>query len=1092
MIDYTAGFFVLRTPLLPFEEFLGLSQALLMAEALRNGGGLAEAAASDRKLVRSRLQEFVRRPEIQEALWIASPEFFESLSTWWNKPESEKGQKIEQSLYRYVARMISRSTPFGLFASCATGEIGNQTRLELGARETYWRRSRLDMEYLCNLADKISSDPALRSQLRFRPNTSLYLAAGRYHHAQSYYQDKMRLYRLVATEPTHYLNATLERASGGATPQALAQALIQDEPDIPLEEAEQYVGQLIESQVLVAELAPPITGPEPIDDMIEQLKQAEITSVAEPLTSISSCLREIDKQSAGVDLACYKRIVEIVSQLPATFKAEHLIQVDAMKPAPHACLDQRLISDILRGVETLHTIIPGFQPESLKEFKDQFQERYEGREMPLFQVLDEEVGIGFERKDTAGSLAEPLLEGIDIVAGREEQQVKSGKSEFILLRKLEELLREGSTVLSVDKKLIDDLRVENPLPLPDAFAVMGAVLAQRDSSPAKKNGFYLQGISGPSGANLLGRFCHAHDRLKSCVEEYLHAEEKLKGDAVFAEIVHLPEGRVGNVLFRPILRGYEIPFLATSRMTSEKQIPVSDLMVSLQEGRIVLRSRRLGREVLPRMTTAHGYSHPRNLKLYKFLCLLQLQGVSHALGWNWGVLDQATFLPRVVFGHIIFSMARWKLTKEVIEQLSKPQGADRLRAVEQWREKNKVPRFVYVTEADNQLLIDFENALSVEVMVDYIKKRPEAKLVEMLHDPANLPVRGPEGSFVNEVVIPFVRNASNGKPRVTEHGTESKDQQAVSAESAFPLDKPLPRSPAPTRYRSFLPGSEWLYAKIYLSPSHMDRLLLQTILPLVQKILAAGHADRWFFIRYNDPHLHLRLRFHGDPKRLSSEVLPKLWEYANPEIQRGTLWRVQLDTYEREIVRYGGLEGIEIAERFFHLDSELVLELLSTLRLSANPAARWQSACYSVDRLLSGLGFNTNEKRQIVNKSGKYYEKNFSVDQRYKKQISDKFRNERSTLEKIVAGSEELDTFPPGIHYAIAAYAERIKTIRADLEAKSATGELTQPISEMASSYVHMHLNRLFRSAQNAQEMVIYDFLARTYDSKMAKEKRER
>jgi thiopeptide-type bacteriocin biosynthesis protein len=272
----------------------------------------------------------------------------------------------------------------------------------------------------------------------------------------------------------------------------------------------------------------------------------------------------------------------------------------------------------------------------------------------------------------------------------------------------------------------------------------------------------------------------------------------------------------------------------------------------------------------------------------------------------------------------------------------------------------------------------------------------------------------------------------------------------------------------------------------------MDRLLLQTILPLVQKILAAGHADRWFFIRYNDPHLHLRLRFHGDPKRLSSEVLPKLWEYANPEIQRGTLWRVQLDTYEREIERYGGLEGIEIAERFFHLDSELVLELLSTLRLSANPAARWQSACYSVDRLLSGLGFNTNEKRQIVNKSGKYYEKNFSVDQRYKKQISDKFRNERSTLEKIVAGSEELDTFPPGIHYAIAAYAERIKTIRADLEAKSATGELTQPISEMASSYVHMHLNRLFRSAQNAQEMVIYDFLARTYDSKMAKEKRER
>ena len=1095
MIDYsTAGFFVLRTPLLPLEEFLNLSQGLLTPGTLRNGGDLAEACASDRKLVRCRLQELVRRPEIKEALWIASPEFFESLSTWWNNPESEKGQKLEQSLYRYVARMISRSTPFGLFAACATGEIGNETRLELGARNTYWRRSRLDMEYLCNLAEKVSSDPALRHQLRFRPNTSLYLAAGRYHHAQGYYQEKMRLYRLVATEPTPYLNATLERASGGATPHLLAQALVQDEPDIPLEEAEQYVGQLIESQLLVAELVPPITGPEPIDDMIEQLRQAEIPSMAEPLSSISSCLQEIDKQSVGVDLAGYQRIVDIVSQLPATFKVEHLIQVDAMKPAPHACLDQRLISDILRAVETLHSIVPAYQPESLKDFKDQFQERYEGREVSLLQVLDEEVGIGFERKDNAGALAEPLLEGIDIVAGSQPQEFKSGKSEFILLRKIEELLREGTTVLSLEKKLLEDLRVDDPLPLPDAFAVMGVVAAPLDSSQGKKNSFYFQSASGPSGANLLGRFCHAHDRLKSGVQEYLRAEERLKDNAVFAEIVHLPEGRIGNVLFRPVLREYEIPYLATSRLPVERQIPVSDLMVSLQEGRIVLRSIRLGCEVLPRMTTAHGYAHARNLKLYKFLCLLQLQGVAHALGWNWGVLDQAAFLPRVVLGNIIFSLARWKLTKEVIEQLSKPQGADRLRAVSQWRGKNKVPRFVYVTEADNQLLIDFDNPLSVEVLVDYIKKRPEAKLVELLHDPGNLCVRGPEGTFVNEVVIPFVRNPVVQKPKSAEHDAALKTlpsgDEPVATESALPLAKPLARSSVPVQFRSFLPGSEWLYAKIYASPSHMDRLLTETISPLAQRVLSAGGADRWFFIRYSDPHLHLRLRFHGDPKRLSSDLLPQLWKCTDPEIQRGTLWRVQLDTYEREVERYGGLAGIHIAERFFHLDSDLVLELLNALRLSAGAAARWQVACYSVDRLLSGLGFNISEKRELVNRLGKYYEKNFSLDQRYKKQLSEKFRNQRSILEKIIGGSEELDAFPPEVHRAIASYTERQKAIRADLDEQKAVGELMQPVSELVSSYVHMHLNRMFRSAQNAQEMVLYDFLARTYDSKLAKEKR--
>jgi hypothetical protein len=34
-----------------------------------------------------------------------------------------------------------------------------------------------------------------------------------------------------------------------------------------------------------------------------------------------------------------------------------------------------------------------------------------------------------------------------------------------------------------------------------------------------------------------------------------------------------------------------------------------------------------------------------------------------------------------------------------------------------------------------------------------------------------------------------------------------------------------------------------------------------------------------------------------------------------------------------------------------------------------------------------------------------------------------------------------------------------------------------------------MHLNRIFRSSPNAQEKVIYDFLARTYDSRMARER---
>src|SRR5205807_7013034 len=105
-----------------------------------------------------------------------------------------------------------------------------------------------------------------------------------------------------------------------------------------------------------------------------------------------------------------------------------------------------------------------------------------------------------------------------------------------------------------------------------------------------------------------GRFCHAGDQLCQLVRAHLAAEEAVHPDRVFAEVVHLPEGRVGNILSRPVLRSYEIPYLGRSGAPPSRQLSLSDLLVSVQGERIVLRSRRLGREVIPRLTTAPNHA----------------------------------------------------------------------------------------------------------------------------------------------------------------------------------------------------------------------------------------------------------------------------------------------------------------------------------------------------------------------------------------------------------------------------------------------------------------------------------------------------
>lgn len=1070
----TSGFFALRTPLFPFEEFLKLSEGLTFFKALRENGDIAAAATADAKMVRARLQEFLDRPEVKEALWLGSPDFVSALSLWRKEPEGEKGQRLEHSLYRYVARMTSRPTPFGLFAGCAVGKIGTERKLQTGPRNLYWRRSRLDMEYLSNLADKISSDPALNAHLLFRPNSSLYVAAGRYHHSQGYFsEDKVRYYRLIATQPTPYLDATLQRAANGATPQALASALVQDDPEIMMEEAAEYIRQLIESQVLVSDLAPPITGPEPIDDMLAQLHGDETAPIKSALSSASSRLQKMDESGIGNQLELYQELVNTLSPLPVEFKSEHLVQVDLMKPAPEASLDQRLISDVLRGVELLHSLTPA-QQDAFKQFKDDFRERYESQEVPLSLVLDEEVGIGFERKDSASAMPEPLIENLDLPGPEEKTESKARNQEFILLRKVEELTRQGNTVLELDAKLVDALKTENSRPLPDSFAVIGHVAAQ--AGERDKPSFYLQSASGPSGAILLGRFCHADDQLIAGVREHLRAEESVcaEGDAVFAEIAHLPEGRIGNVIYRPFLRSYEIPFLATSRAPLDQQIPITDLMVSIENDRIVLRSKRLKREVVPRLTSAHGYGHGRNLKVYKFLCFLQMQGVSAGITWNWGILENLAFLPRVTWRNLVFSLARWQMDKEVIEDLAKGSGPERLRRIQDWRLGRGIPRFVLLTEADNQLLIDFENVISVETFIEYIKKRENVRLVEMFPGPDALCARGPEGNFTHEVVIPFVRQ----QPRAAKAPRPGISSDVRSQSPAL----------ATTVQRSFLPGSEWLFAKIYGSSSHLDRILLEHVKPLVEKVLASGEADSWFFIRYADPQPHLRLRLHGDPAALATAVLPQLWECIERQRRQGRTWRVQLDTYEREIERYGGEAGICIAEKFFQFDSELVLDLLTSISDQLGGKIRWQLGICGVDSLLSALGLELATRRQLMNGLGRFGEKNGSANDRYRKQLSERFRSERQALESLLEGTAEL---PQLACAALARFTERMKAIRGELEQAQEAGGLTKSILDLAGSYVHMHLNRLFRSAPNAQERVLYDFLARTYESRMAREKRE-
>jgi thiopeptide-type bacteriocin biosynthesis protein len=1074
---------VFRTPLLPYEELEAWSADLDTERVSADQPEeLERALAADRERLRERLRALCARPEILEALFLASPSLVEGLPLWLEQPGTKKGQRVERVLVRYFYRMAARATPFGLFSGCSLGTLGPESRLLLTPRNTYERHTRLDMDYLFALCEELGRDLQIREGLLYRPNSSLYRAAGRLRYAEARLVKKVRSHHLVAVEPTDYLEDTLRRASAGARIADLASALVASDPDgeITMEDATEYVGELIDSQILVSDLSPLVTGPEAVHELIDLLQglPGDASLAAAKLAEARDELAALDAGGPGAPPDRYRALAQRLEALPTPVELARLFQLDMVKPGDRPMLGSAVIGEVLRGIDLLRRLSPRRQ-DLLDTFRKDFTERYgEGREVLLVEALDEEIGIGFERSSDVGAEASPLLLGLPLGPPASDASVTWGAREGYLFERLTEVVSTGAQELELTAKDLERLSPysgpdggEVP-PLADAFQVMVHVAAASpEALDAGDFQILLGGAVGPSGARLLGRFCHADPELHRQVEAHLRQEEAHSPDAVYAEIVHLPQGRIGNILSRPVLRQHEIPFLGRSGALREDQIPITDLTVTVRGSRIVLRSQRLGREVIPRLTSAHNYRRG-SLGIYRFLCMLQNQGNQGGASWSWGPFDNSPFLPRVTAGRLVLARAIWVIGGDEIKELLKPTGAARFAALRAWRERRRIPRLALLADGDNELLIDFENILSVETFLDLVEDRDRARLAELYPDPDRLCARGPEGRFLHEILVPFVVRAR-----------ETVQRAQPSAEKAQV-------APAPALRRSFPPGSEWLYVKLYTGTSTADGLLREIVGPTVREALASGAADSWFFIRYGDPAWHLRVRLHGDPAALHGRVLPALEESLAGFLADGRLWKVQLDTYDREVERYGGPEGIELCERLFQADSEAVLEIIEMIEGDEGADIRWRLALLGCDLLFSDLGLTPEDRRTALGHLRASFLREFSSGKPLRVQLDQKLRAERRSLATLLEGGlGEEDLLAPALD-VLARRSRAFAPVAEELRQREAAGRLTVPVAEMSTSFVHMFVNRIIRSAARAHELVLYDFLHQLHESREARKRK--
>jgi lantibiotic biosynthesis protein len=288
--------------------------------------------------------------------------------------------------------------------------------------------------------------------------------------------------------------------------------------------------------------------------------------------------------------------------------------------------------------------------------------------------------------------------------------------------------------------------------------------------------------------------------------------------------------------------------------------------------------------------------------------------------------------------------------------------------------------------------------------------------------------------------------------------------------------------------RSFHPGGPWTYLKIYCGETAADRLLRTAILPLIDGLERYPIATHWFFVRYVDPEHHLRIRFHVPEADRRQDLLARVTAVLDVPIRDGFVWRTQVDTYEREIERYGA-QTMELCERLFHRDSEMVVRALALVHEAEDEDLRWRFALVAMQKALDDLEYGAEDRLRLLVALADGLLQEHGGTKTLRLQLDARFRERRGAIEAAIdPNADRPEHLPAALLALIEARSTATGVDRRELLRLAREERLEVPLAGLIGSYLHMFCNRLFPTRQRLHELVLYTFLAKHLRGVVARE----
>ncbi|RPH33447.1 MAG: hypothetical protein EHM93_04895 [Bacteroidales bacterium] len=692
-------------------------------------------------------------PIIKEALFLGSFEFYNFLNDIENG-SNRYDEKAIKKLTKYLSRLTYRCTPFGLFAGIDIGLFSlEETQLKRSKSVIKKRITKLDNNFLFSYAEKLFTNKEMYQYLIFYTNTSLYPTNRHYRYVEYNYNDSLeRKYALCQIEKSEIIDELIEKAYIGLSYTEIIDHFNKYGAD--KEQAQNALEELLLNRILRIHTEPSVTNPFYLNYLSNFLEKNNLLEDHNQI--LKRIILYLSKADTTDDsLVMYSKIREETKNFQIKFNEKHLFQVDSVLDYEVNLVNFELKKEISEIVSFLSNI-PSDIHNPINDFTESFQKRYENQSVSLSQVLDPNKGLGFpiNKYSNGNGDFSPLLSELSFPSKTQDKMIKWDWFSNLMFKKYIDCIKEKDDCIKLSwndipfKTNHDNIKQES-------FSAMIQLIPNEN----KNCKIYCTGFGGVTAIPLLGRFAYLDDRLNKIIKEITQEEKNRYPDKIFAEVLHIPENRIGNILQHPPFYEYEIPFLSNVSVEQNNVIYIEDLFLKMRGSKLILYSKKLNKEIIPRLSNAHNYKLS-SLPIYKFLCDYQHYiSDSSSSGFFWPqIFNTSQYLPRVTLKNSILSKATWRISYDEIKDIYKGINKSNLEFVD-WREKRKIPEIVTYSEGDNELILNLNEKYNILVFLDEIKKRRFISVAENLYSKELISInKRDEELFTNQIVVLFRKN----------------------------------------------------------------------------------------------------------------------------------------------------------------------------------------------------------------------------------------------------------------------------------------------------------------------------------------------